>query len=213
MTGVDKLHAQGMWGDGVKIAIVDSGIDYTHPALGGCFGHGCKVSYGVDLVGDKYNGDNLPLQDADPFDNCIGHGTHIAGIIAAESEEFGFTGVAPNVTLGMYRVAGCAGVITDDGLIAAFLMAFEAGADVITASIGSYPRSYDGESLLLSLSMLVFKSSCISYAGRPLGACCCQDHRSRRGVHAFGGQQRKLWPILRIGDFRRTGGDRCGFGR
>lgn len=68
-TGVDKLHATGIRGKGVKVAIVDTGIDYTHRAvcsfqgpraslspanvqkLGGCFGPGCKVVGGYDLVG------------------------------------------------------------------------------------------------------------------------------------------------------------------
>ena len=34
MTGVDKLHAEGIFGKGIKIGIIDSGVDYTHPNLG-----------------------------------------------------------------------------------------------------------------------------------------------------------------------------------
>jgi subtilisin family serine protease len=49
MTGVDKLHAEGITGEGVTIAVIDSGIDYHHPALGGCFGKGCLVAYGYDV--------------------------------------------------------------------------------------------------------------------------------------------------------------------
>uniref|UniRef100_A0A093UWT0 Minor extracellular protease vpr n=1 Tax=Talaromyces marneffei PM1 TaxID=1077442 RepID=A0A093UWT0_TALMA len=135
MTGVDKLRAEGLFGDGIKIAIVDTGIDYNHPALGGCFGHGCKVAFGTDLVGDDYTGKNIPVPSDDPMD-CAGHGTHVAGIIAADSVVPEFTGVAPNVTLGIYRVFGCTGSSSDDILIQAFMMAYEAGADIITASIG-----------------------------------------------------------------------------
>lgn len=52
-TGVDKLHNMGIYGKGVYVAIIDTGIDYTHPALGnGCFGAGCKVVNGYDFVGD-----------------------------------------------------------------------------------------------------------------------------------------------------------------
>ena len=61
MTGVDKLHAEGLKGDGVLVGIIDTGIDYNHPALGGCFGSGCKVAGGTDLVGDAYNGTNTPV--------------------------------------------------------------------------------------------------------------------------------------------------------
>ncbi|KAH8694068.1 putative subtilisin [Talaromyces proteolyticus] len=135
MTGVDKLRSEGYVGEGIKVAIVDTGIDYNHPALGGCFGKGCKVGFGKDLVGDDYTGANTPVPSDDPMD-CAGHGTHVAGIIAANSTAPNFTGVAPNVTLGIYRVFGCAGSTADDVLIQAFMMAYDAGADVITASIG-----------------------------------------------------------------------------
>jgi subtilisin family serine protease len=56
MAHVDKLHAEGLTGKGTFVAIIDSGIDYHHPALGGCFGPGCKVAKGYDLVGDDYTG-------------------------------------------------------------------------------------------------------------------------------------------------------------
>jgi hypothetical protein len=47
------------------------GIDYTHPALGGCFGKGCKVAYGYDLVGNDFNGfPNTIKESDDPMDNC-----------------------------------------------------------------------------------------------------------------------------------------------
>ncbi|KAB5529010.1 minor extracellular protease vpr [Coniochaeta sp. 2T2.1] len=106
-TGVDKLHAAGILGKGVKIAIVDTGTDYNHPDLGGCFGPGCKVAGGWDLFGDKE-------PDDDPM-GYNGHGTHVARIVAGESE---------------------CGYVTDDVLIDAFLTAHQAGVDIITASIG-----------------------------------------------------------------------------
>lgn len=138
MTQVDRLRAAGYTGEGVKLAIVDTGVDYYHPALGGCFGLGCLVSFGYDVVGDNYTGYNTPTPDSDPYDPCEGHGTHVAGIIAAQpNNPYNFTGAAPDVTLGMYRVFGCAGGNAgDDVLIAAFNLAFEDGAQIITASIG-----------------------------------------------------------------------------
>lgn len=164
MGGVSKLRNQGYSGNGISIAIVDTGVDYNHPALGAGFGPGFKFSYGYDLVGDAYTGDNTPVPDNDPMD-CYGHGTHVSGrlffnryrqpeiilraclieklltkfpsgIIGASQNLFSFTGVVPNATLGMYRVFGCEGSVSNDVLIAAFNMAFEADADLITASIG-----------------------------------------------------------------------------
>lgn len=47
------------------------GVDYRHPALGGCFGTGCRIAYGYDLVGDDYNGSPDSIkEDDDPLDNC-----------------------------------------------------------------------------------------------------------------------------------------------
>src|SRR5580765_5738821 len=56
MTGADIAHDElGLDGSGVTIAIMDSGLDYTLPEFGGCFGPSCKVRGGFDLVGDAYN--------------------------------------------------------------------------------------------------------------------------------------------------------------
>ncbi|SPO05498.1 related to subtilisin-like serine protease [Cephalotrichum gorgonifer] len=136
MTQVDKLKAEGITGKGIKIGIVDTGVDYTHPALGGCFGEGCLVAYGRDYVGDYYDEGSAQAAkpDDDPYDGCNGHGTHIAGIIAAQKNPLGFSGVAPGVTLGAYRVSSCRGFVHTDIYIAAFNQAFEDGSDIITTS-------------------------------------------------------------------------------
>ncbi|ORZ21905.1 peptidase S8/S53 domain-containing protein, partial [Lobosporangium transversale] len=129
LTGVTAVHQKlNLTGKGIKVGIIDTGIDYTHPALGGCFGPGCKVAYGHDFVGDDYDSGNpekdIPKPDNDPMD-CGGHGTHVAGIVAARNEgpdtlgPQGFVGVAPDVTLGAYRVFGCGGDVSDDVLLAA----------------------------------------------------------------------------------------------
>jgi len=88
-------------------------------------------------VGDDYTGSNTPKGDADPMDQCNGHGTHVAGIIAAQANNtYGIIGGSPDVTLGAYRVFGCEGQVGNDVLIAAYIKAYKAGADIITASIG-----------------------------------------------------------------------------
>ncbi|KAG6021502.1 hypothetical protein E4U19_005684 [Claviceps sp. Clav32 group G5] len=136
MTQVDRLRAKGITGKGVKVALVDSGIDFTHPALGnGCFGKGCLVSFGTDLVGDAYDGYNQAVPDDIPMD-CDGHGTHVAGIVAAQKNPMGFTGAATGVTLGAYKVFGCQGDAANDIIMAAMNKAFEDGANIISASIG-----------------------------------------------------------------------------
>lgn len=66
----DALHRRGIFGAGVKVAIIDSGVDCTHPALGGGFGPGKKIGFGADLVGDAYNGIIPPQPKASPCTPC-----------------------------------------------------------------------------------------------------------------------------------------------
>jgi len=97
---VPQINADDVWslsytGQGQKIAIIDTGIDYTHSDLGGCFGSGCKVIGGYDIVNN----------DSDPMDDN-GHGTHCAGIAAANGI---LKGVAPDARLYAYKVLDSGG--------------------------------------------------------------------------------------------------------
>ncbi|KAI8848411.1 peptidase S8/S53 domain-containing protein [Chytridium lagenaria] len=151
LTGVnDARNKLGLTGKGIKVAIIDTGVFYQHAALGGGFGPGKKVAYGWDLVGDDYDASNNNLKpDADPTDNC----THVAGIVGADARSISdpayasdipFTGVAPEVTLGAYRVFGCGGGGTStDVMTQAIYMAAADGADVINLSIGGGPAYAD----------------------------------------------------------------------
>jgi subtilisin family serine protease len=141
MTGADIAQNElGYTGDGVKVAVMDTGVDYDHPDLGGCFGAGCRVAYGYDLVGDTYNADDTspsynPVPSPDPFpDDCNGHGTHVAGIVGANGT---VVGVAPGVTFGAYRVFGCEGSTDADIMIQAMEMALADDMDILNMSIGS----------------------------------------------------------------------------
>src|SRR5204862_6865704 len=96
LTGADIAQTElGLDGSGVTIAIMDSGLDYTLPEFGGCFGPGCKVRGGFDLVGDDYNATTtspafqpIPHPDGDPLpcdpnvadrQEVLGAGTSDAG--------------------------------------------------------------------------------------------------------------------------------------
>jgi subtilisin family serine protease len=79
MGGVDKLHSLGIKGEGIKIGIVDTGVDYRHPALGAGFGPGFKVAGGYRFTTDNGTLANGP----DPISTCYGggHGTHVTGTL------------------------------------------------------------------------------------------------------------------------------------
>ncbi|KAI9324114.1 peptidase S8/S53 domain-containing protein [Zopfochytrium polystomum] len=156
MTGVNDARAKlGLTGKGIKVAIIDSGVYYKHAALGGCFGPGCKVAFGFDLIGETFSAGNLTLNpDSDPIDNCsaLSHGTHVAGIVAGDARNitdpqfypnFEWTGVAPDATLGAYRVFDCNGFTLDDVVTAAIYRAAADGADIINLSLGGGPSFPD----------------------------------------------------------------------
>ncbi|KAK5659770.1 hypothetical protein OQA88_981 [Cercophora sp. LCS_1] len=199
MTQVNKLRDAGVTGKGIKIGVVDTGIDWGHPALGGCFGRNCLVSYGRDLVGDGYNGQNTPVPDNDPTDNCNGHGTHVAGIIAAQNNNpYGIIGGAQGVELGAYRVFGCQGDVSNDVLIDAYLQAYEAGSDIITASIGG-PSGWADDGWATVVSRIVANGvPCVVSAGNDgsSGLFYASTAANGRGVTAIGSVDNTLAPAL-----------------
>lgn len=85
------LQSYAYTGTGYTVAVIDTGIDYTHSSLGGGFGAGYKVVAGYDFV----NNDSNPMDDN-------GHGTHVAGIIA--STHASYLGVASGVNLVALKV-------------------------------------------------------------------------------------------------------------
>lgn len=68
MAGVDKLRQEGYLGTGIRVAVVDSGVDYKHPALGGCFGKGCLVEFGFNFLENT----------TDPWEGHSGHGMFLS---------------------------------------------------------------------------------------------------------------------------------------
>ena len=105
-------------GGGVKVAVIDTGIDLLHPAFAGRL---APVSEWKDFV----DGDNYPQEVAG---NLHGHGTGVAGVVLQ---------VAPNVTILPLRVLDGNGLGNTDDVIAAIDWAFRKGADVINLSLGA----------------------------------------------------------------------------
>ena len=172
-TAITMTHADyvqntlGITGKNVKVGIIDTGIDFDNPDLGGCFGPSCRVFTGFDFVGDAFNADSTsvtysptPLPDPNP-DDCNGHGTHVAGIVGAKGV---VTGVAPDVRFGAYRVFGCQGSTTAAIMLAAMERALADHMDVLNMSIGSafqwpqYPTAVGADRLVTKHGMVVVAS-------------------------------------------------------
>jgi minor extracellular serine protease Vpr len=133
------LAGRSLTGEGVRIAVVDTGIDYTHKDLLG-FGEGKKVAGGYDFL----ERDNEPL-DTD------GHGTLVAGIIAANGET---KGVAPKAELFAYRVASEGNYVSTHDMIRALDRAVDDGIDIVNLSLG---LDYTSEEIDRSVENLVKK--------------------------------------------------------
>ncbi len=113
-------HARGTKGSGVKVGIIDTGIDHGHPDLAGNY-----VS-GIDYV----NGDNDPMDDN-------GHGSHVSGTVAAVDNSIGVIGVAPSASLYGIKVLDAAGSGTFSNVVAGIDWAAANGMDVVNMSLGA----------------------------------------------------------------------------
>ncbi|ODG90173.1 hypothetical protein BED47_12615 [Gottfriedia luciferensis] len=143
--GVDKLHQEGITGKGVKVGVIDTGIDYNHPDLKDVY----KGGY------DFIDNDNDPMETtyedwkksgfaefywATGASYYTEHGTHVAGIIAGQGKNDGdikMKGIAPDVELHAYRVLGHYGSGTDSSVLAGIDQAVADGMDVINLSLGA----------------------------------------------------------------------------
>ena len=134
VNGVPAIQAPAAWaagfrGQGMRIAIIDDGIDYRHPDLGGCLGPGCKVIGGYDFI-------QLDDDPQEGFTTSGGvtsrdyHGTHVSSIAA------GLKGVAPDASILGVRVLGTGNTSNLDTVMAGVEFALRNDVDVINMSIG-----------------------------------------------------------------------------
>jgi len=134
--GVDRINAERVWGcaedstdvledagDGICVAVIDTGVDYTHRDLADRFNPGLK---GYDFVND----------DPDPMDDN-GHGTHCAGIIASSDNELGIIGVAPKVKLYALKVLDRYGHGYESDVVAAIEWCINHDVKIVSMSFGA----------------------------------------------------------------------------
>ncbi len=121
--GADQVWASGYTGTGVKVCVIDTGVDATHPDL-----NGNKVVAWVDYV----NGRTTPYDDH-------GHGTHVSSTIAGTGAASNgqYKGVAYNASLMVAKVLNAQGSGSDTNIIKGIDWAVQNNAQVISMSLGS----------------------------------------------------------------------------
>ena len=118
--GANQAHISGNKGTGIKIAVIDTGIDYNHQ----------------DLDDNYAGGWNCIGNNANPFDDSDNsHGTHVAGIIAAEENGIGTIGVAPEAELYGVKVLDAEGNGTLESVVAGIQWAANNGMDIANLSL------------------------------------------------------------------------------
>lgn len=145
------LESQGLPPGGsrdIVVAVIDTGVDYTHPDLAANIWVNPAEFNGLPGVDDDGNGYiddiygvNTTHPGWDPKDDH-GHGTHVAGIIAAQAEnQIGGVGIAYNTQIMVLKAAQYSGVLAASDIAEAIFYAVSKGADIINMSFGSYARS------------------------------------------------------------------------
>jgi subtilisin family serine protease len=120
--GAGTVHDGGNKGTGIKVAVLDTGIDTDHADLAANYDPGCSY--------DFVNGDSLP-------EDGHGHGTHVSGTIAAVDNDVGVVGVASEATICAYKVLNDSGSGSYSDVIAALERALQDGVQVTNNSYGS----------------------------------------------------------------------------
>ncbi|TQR27691.1 peptidase S8 [Lysinibacillus sphaericus] len=152
--GIEQLWKEGIEGQGIKVAVLDTGIDVDHPEFVGVY-KGGKNFIPNSATYTKPRADN-DASETLPSERPVGtpefnekgssfytsHGTHVAGTIAAiGANEFGIKGIAPKVDLYAYRVLGAYGSGATSGIVKAIETAVKEKMDVINLSLGGGANS------------------------------------------------------------------------
>ncbi len=167
--GIEKLWNEGIQGQGVKVAVLDTGIDADHPEFAGIY-KGGKNFIPNSSTYTRTRADN-DASETSPVERPAGtpefhpttgsafytsHGSHVAGTIAAiGANEYGIKGIAPKVDLYAYRVLGAYGSGSSSGIIKAIDTAVIEKMDVINLSLGGGANTEtDGGSFALNNAMM-----------------------------------------------------------
>ncbi|MFE5094059.1 S8 family serine peptidase [Streptomyces sp. NPDC056638] len=132
----DQAHQKTLGSSKVTVAVIDTGVDDTHPDLAPNFDRGASASC-VSGAPDTTDGAWRPKAGESD------HGTHVAGTIAAAKNGIGVTGVAPGVKVAGIKVANPNGFFYTESIVCGFVWAAEHGVDVTNNSYYTDPWMFN----------------------------------------------------------------------
>lgn len=143
--GADRLHDEGIKGKGIKVGVLDTGVDYNHPDLKNAYKGGYDFVNNDDdpmeTTYEEWQNSGQPEVNYDGTPYYTSHGTHVAGTILGKGENVGvditIKGVAPEADLYAYKVLGPYGNGSMDGILAGIEQAIKDDMDVINLSLGN----------------------------------------------------------------------------
>ncbi|MFF2326197.1 MULTISPECIES: S8 family serine peptidase [unclassified Streptomyces] len=132
----DQAHQVSLGSSKVTVAVIDTGVDDTHPDLAPNFDRGASANC-VSGAPDTTDGAWRPKTGESD------HGTHVAGTIAAAKNGIGVTGVAPGVKVSGIKVGNPDGLFYTEAVVCGFVWAAEHGVDVTNNSYYTDPWLYN----------------------------------------------------------------------
>lgn len=168
--GADKLHDENITGKGVKVGVIDTGIDYNHPDLKDIFKGGYDFvdndSDPMETTYKDWKASGQSETDSNGSAYYTEHGTHVSGSIGAQKKSNSSSavmGVAPDVDLYVYRVLGPYGSGSNQAVMAGIDKAVKDGMDVINLSLGSSVNDpLEATSIAINNAMLTGTVACVA---------------------------------------------------
>jgi subtilisin family serine protease len=173
--GVERVEASRAWingftGEGVTVAVIDSGLDTDHVAIRNNLWVNEKEKNGIAGVDDDGNGyiddvHGFSFVDGTPnVQDDNGHGSHVSGVIAGLDEAESFVGVAPDADIMTIKSHGKTGLSTKFAVVLSFLYAIDNNADIINCSWSGAPEASAYSQLLFDVIELAMKKKILVIA-------------------------------------------------
>ena len=193
-------------GAGVKVGVIDGGVDFTHPDLAGSLdvGRSCSFIFTDTPTADPAEIANGDCTDKAAVQDLEGHGTHVATTIAGRINGVGIAGVAPHATIVALKACTIAGFCFADSVAAALRYAGDQRLDVVNLSLFADPFLYFCRSEAEQRAILKDLQAAARYAqqrGVVIVAAAGNEAPGPRPPH-----DRRHQPRLAAGHRHRAGG-------